>query len=526
MTVLTNRVAVIGAGIGGLAAAVDLARNGVEVVVFERADAPGGKIRQLEIDGARLDAGPTVFTKRSLFEKLFEDAGARLSDHLTLRPLEILARHAWNGDERLDLYSDIDRTADAIGEFSGSAEARRYRMFCQRVERIHRTLEPIFLNASKPSNPLALMSRAGPGGWAGMCRISPYTSMWQELGKSFRDPRLQQLFGRYATYCGSSPYLAPATLMLIAHVEREGVWTVDGGMHALAEALAGLAQRLGAKFRYGAEVTEIVVDGDRARAVKLATGEQIAVDATVVNADVAALGAGMFGADAAKAVAPSRPSRRSLSAMTWSLVAETEGFPLLRHNVFFSGNYAAEFDDMFKRHRMAKEPTIYVCAQTRGGADMERHDGPDRLLCVVNAPATGDRHKFSRAEIEECENRAFKVMENCGLRVHRRPERSIVTTPTDFERLFPATGGALYGQTSHGWMASFQRPGSRTRIPGIHLAGGSTHPGPGVPMAALSGRLAAADLLAALVSTRLYHKMVTSGGMSMPSATMGAMGSR
>jgi 1-hydroxycarotenoid 3,4-desaturase len=489
-----GRVAVIGAGIGGLACALHLAAYGLDVVVIERAPAPGGKMREIEIDGRRIDAGPTVFTMRWVFEQLFAVAGADIDQHLQLQRAQLLCRHAWSEDERLDLYADLERSASAIGELAGAAQARRYREFCARARRIFRTLEQPFLRAERPS-PVQLVRRAGVQGLADLWRIQPFATLWDALGDYFHDPRLRQLFGRYATYCGSSPFLAPATLMLVAHVEQDGVWLVRGGMHRVATALADLCCARGAQLRCGVEAQEILAASGRVCGVRLASGERVDADAVVVNADPAALAAGLFGAAVAPAVAPVGRARRSLSALTWALVAPTQGFPLARHNVFFSDAYAAEFDDILRRRRLPRSPTVYVCAQDRdeGGGGVA---SDERLLCLVNAPADGDTGDLDARELTACEAAAFARLERCGLTVRRRPERTVVTTPAHFARLFPATGGALYGQASHGWQASFSRPGARTRVPGLYLAGGAAHPGPGVPMAALSGRLAALALIA------------------------------
>ncbi len=519
----TKRVIVIGAGVGGLVSALELAARGLDVTVIERAEVPGGKMREVEVAGTRIDAGPTVLTMRWIFDEIFASAGASLDSCLKLRPADILARHHWSATERLDLFADAERSADAIGAFAGPREAHRYRQFHDRARRVYEALESSFLRAEQPT-PLSLVQKAGPEGLTGLLSGSPFSTLWRQLGRHFHDPRLRQLFGRYSTYCGSSPYQAPAMLMLIAHVEQRGVWFVEGGMHRIAVALANLAERHGAVFRYGCEATGITVSGGRIAGVTLATGERFDADTVVVNADIGAIANGLLGKAVTGAVPGILPHERSLSAVTWSLVARTAAFPLIRHNVFFSDAYEREFDDIFQRGRLPSKPTVYVCAQDRAGSDDAVPEGSERLFCLVNAPATGDSHIFDASEIAQCEKRTFAAIERCGLRIDRREEARLVTTPNDFNRLYPGTGGALYGRASHGWQASFRRPGSRTRIDGLYLAGGSTHPGAGIPMAALSGRLAAASILADSVSTNSSRRTATAGGISMRSAKMGARG--
>ncbi|MGQ9831610.1 MAG: 1-hydroxycarotenoid 3,4-desaturase CrtD [Thermochromatium sp.] len=490
-----QRVIVIGAGIGGLVAAIQLAARGLQVRVFERAEAPGGKMREVAVGPHRIDAGPTVFTMRWIFEEIFEAAGTRLDEQLELEPLSIIARHAWSEQERLDLHADHERSVEAIGEFAGTHEARGYRAFIKQARAIYKTLDPTFIRASRPSL-LGLMGRCGLSGLATLSGARPYSSLWDTLGTYFRDERLRQLFGRYSTYCGSSPFMAPAILMLIAHVEQEGVWSVVGGIHRVAQVLAQLAERLGATIEYGREVTQILTGPSGVRGVQLADGDLTLAEAIVVNADPAALTTGRFGVEVCHALPPLDPKRRSLSALTWCLSAETEGFPLARHNVFFGRDYASEFDDIFGQGRLPRDGTVYLCAQDRGTDGNGAPDGPERLFLLLNAPPQGDRGVFHATEIEQCEQQVFSRLEHCGLRVRRDPERMVLTTPVEFERLFPATGGALYGQVTHGLKASFSRPTSRTKIPGLYLAGGGTHPGAGIPMAAMSGRLAAEALLA------------------------------
>ncbi|MBP6464295.1 MAG: CrtD protein, partial [Rubrivivax sp.] len=222
--------------------------------------------------------------------------------------------------------------------------------------------------------------------------------------------------------------------------------------------------------------------------------------------------------------APAVPaSRRSLSAVTWALRTRTAGLPLARHNVFFGSDYRSEFDDVFRDRRLPRDGTVYVCAQDRGN-DAAPPAGPERLLCLVNAPADGDRRPFDALETDPCLTRSLALLQHCGLQIDPTPGQVVTTTPAQFHQLFPATGGALYGAANHGWMSLFRRPGSVSALPGLYLAGGSVHPGPGVPMAAMSGRLAAAALMAHLDSTSRCRRAAISGGISTPSATTAATG--
>ncbi len=481
---------------GGLAAATDLARQGFDVTVLERAGYPGGKMREVDVGGVKIDGGPTVFTMSWVFEGLFGDAGERLHDNLTLESANILARHRWCDPSgkvsALDLFADIDQSVEAISAFAGVHEGQGYRDFCTRSRDIYETLRDPFIAGQRP-NPISLTSRVGFNRLDALWRTAPHRTMWDALGTYFKDPRLQQLFGRYATYCGSSPFQAPATLMLIAHVEQDGVWRVKGGMARVAQALQGLAERQGAQFRFDAHVETLMIENGRAKGVTLSDGQRLDCDAIVFNGDASALGSGLLGKSAQPAANPVARANRSQSALTWCVTASTKGMALAHHNVFFSNDYRSEFNDVFKARRMPTQATIYVCAQDRDDQCQPPKGATERLLVLVNAPADGDVRTFSEAEQLKARDAAWRLMASCGLDIE--DIESAAMAPDGFNALFPASGGALYGRANHGPLASFQRPGAHSKIAGLYLAGGSVHPGPGIPMAALSGRLAAAAVV-------------------------------
>ncbi|MFD1341218.1 1-hydroxycarotenoid 3,4-desaturase CrtD [Litorisediminicola beolgyonensis] len=508
---------VIGAGIGGLATALRLASAGRRVCVLDKEPRPGGKVR--EIGGVA--AGPTVLTLRWVFDELFAESGARLGDHVTLRPLPCLARHFWTDGSQLDLFADESQSAEAIRAFAGPKAEREFLSFTARARRLFEGfLDPMMRAPVPRATTLAAHVIRHPR----LIRdMAPANTLDALLKDSFTDPRLRQLFGRYATYVGGSPYRSPALLALIWQAEAAGVWAIDGGIAALAKALAERIQALGGEVRLSTPVSEIETRSGRAQAVRLSDGTRIAARSVTFNGDPRALALGLLGPDA-QAALPKAILRieRSLSAEVWSFRARIGGPELSHHNVFFRDDPCPEFEAL-AAGKTAPDPTLYLCAQDRlPGRPLPDQD---RIQIIANASPLAQEPPTPE-EDPPCPTRIFSTLTRFGTTFSPEPDGTARQTAPDFEVLSPGSAGSLYGQSPHGMMAAFQRPTARTAIDGLYLAGGGTHPGAGVPMAALSGQHAAAAILTDRASTSRSRRTATPGGISTASATMAAAPSR
>ncbi|MBO6601713.1 MAG: phytoene desaturase [Roseicyclus sp.] len=512
MATPTDTAVVIGAGIAGLSAALRLSHAGLRVRVIDMHDAPGGKMRTLPSAAGPVDAGPTVLTMRPVFEELFAEVGERLEDHVSLHRETVLARHWWADGSSLDLFDDAERSAEAVRLFAGERAEAEFRAFSARAGRLYDGFDAPMMQSHAPG---LLELSAHVLRHPGLIRdMAPLKTLAGSLAAQFSDPRLRQLFGRYATYVGGSPYRSPAILGLIWRSEANGVWRVEGGMHRLAQALHDLGAKFGAEFNFAERATRIEQQDGRVSAVHLQSGERLVCNLVVFNGDPKALYEGRLGPGVAHAVEKKAVRPRSLSAYVWAFAAQAKGCDLSHHNVFFGTDPKSEFDDL-AAGRMPHDPTLYLCAQDRG--DRIPPKSPERFEIIMNGPA-GRIPDAEEAQI--CQTRTFETFQRLGLTFSPRPETTALTTPAEFGRLFPGSDGSLYGRSPHGMMAAFHRPKVRSRVPGLYLAGGGVHPGAGVPMACLSGRHAAAAILSDRASTSTSRRTAMPGGMSTGSATM------
>lgn len=528
MNAASERILVIGAGMGGLAAAIRLAAAGHAVTVLESALVAGGKMRAVPSVAGPVDSGPTVLTLKPVFDALFALNGEALDDHLTLIPQHILARHWWPDGTRLDLTTDRAENAEAIRAAFGPAEAAAFLRFDARAASLYAAFDAPVMRAPRPD--LAGILRATlrrPEIWPALL---PGLTLTRWLGMQFRDPRLIQLFARYATYVGGIPDRSPAVLGLIWRAEAAGVWAVAGGMHRLAQALQDLAERMGVEFRFATTATRIIRQSGRVSGVQTADGRTLPCAACVFNGDPAALVDGVLGDAPARAVPKTATHPRSLSAHVWAFAATADGptaTDLIHHNVFFTEDPQAEFGPI--RHgRMPEAPTLYLCAEDRTRGPVS---GAERFEIILNAPAG---LAPPSDEADRCRMTTFDRLARFGLTFDPMPDpmpdpthgTGTLTTPAMLARRFPASQGAIYGLSPQGATATFRRPGPRTALAGLYLAGGGAHPGAGVPMATLSGKHAAEAILQDLTSASTSAPTAMRGGISTVSRMTGRARSR
>ncbi len=477
---------VIGGGVGGLAAAIHLARAGVRVRLLERAAQLGGKLGEIVVGGRAFPAGPSVFTMRGVFEELF-GGRAELEELLELEPLDPLCRHFFPDGSQLDLFQDAERSRAAIARFSSERDARGYMEFREHARKIHEIVRGPFME-----RPLAVFDLLRPSTLLQLTRIDGMRTMWKAIESFFVDPRLRQLFARYATYNGSSPFHAPATLSVIAHVENEyGIWSCKGGIYRLAEALVALARKLGVEIETEASVDEILVERDRAVGVRRGNVTERA-DVIIANADVAHVYDRLLPSAKPARKLSEKYAAEELSSSAYVLLAVADRAPLelLHHNVFFSRDYQREFEELVAERRPPSDPTVYLCADDRVPGTPAA--AQERCFLLTNAPpldARGQRVDWP-SEAARCKERIARTLDRHGWKLAVRDLAE--QTPVDFAARFPSSRGALYGIASNSKMAAFKRPQNHvTGIAGLYLAGGTVHPGAGLPMVCLSARMAA-----------------------------------
>ncbi|MGW0452516.1 phytoene desaturase family protein [Gordonia sputi] len=489
-----SSIIVVGAGVGGLAAAVRLSALGHEVTVLEQSQEIGGKLGVISLDGFVFDTGPSLVTLPHILDELFADTGAPLSDSLTLQRLETAARYRFSDGTTFDMPGEMSEIPAALDAALGAGAGPQWTSFLQRAERIWDATHRPFLESPITVGDMA----SGALDVRDLATVAPWRTL-RGLGNQYlRDPRLRMLLDRYATYTGSDPRRAPAALASVPYAEqRWGSWYIRGGLGSIATALADRLSALGGSIELGVEVSALTTDTHgRVDGVRTADGARTAADLVVANADAAQVYPTLI------ATRQARRSARRLRKTTPSF----SGFVLLlalddappdqpHHHVLFTDDYDDEFDSVFGRGGRARpvaNPTIYIAAPD----DPTISPGPGTAswFVLVNAPRhdpAGGTDWDSDELADSYAEDILDLMAQRGVDVRDRVRHRIVVSPADLERRTLTPGGSIYGSSSNGARAAFLRPANASGVPGLYLVGGSAHPGGGLPLVMLSANIVA-----------------------------------
>jgi phytoene desaturase len=466
-----TRIVVVGAGVGGLAAAARLAAAGHDVTVCEQAARVGGKLGLLERDGFRFDTGPSLLTMPEVLRETFAATGGGGPE---IERLDPIARYRFADGTKLEAPRDLDADPG-------------WARLMSRAERIWQAVREPFLESplGGAATLARLALRAGD-----LAAVAPHRSL-RDLGRRYlADPRLRMVLDRYATYTGSDPRRAPAALATVPYAEQAfGGWYVPGGLYRIAEALRDRAAERGAAIRTCTDVAAIEVAGDQVTGVRLHDGQRLPSDVVVANADAATVYGELLPARAA-AAARARLARTtpSLSGFVMLLGVRGRTPGLAHHTVLFPERYDDEFDALFgSEPRPVPDPTLYVAVPQDPAV---ASPGDEAWFVLVNAPRQG-QVDWTAGASQRYADHLEGLLAARGLDLSGRVRFRELISPADLEARTRAVGGAIYGTSSNGPRAAFLRPPNRGPVRGLFLVGGSSHPGGGLPLVLLSARIVA-----------------------------------
>ncbi|MEZ4774377.1 MAG: 1-hydroxycarotenoid 3,4-desaturase CrtD [Bacteroidia bacterium] len=475
---------IVGAGIAGIAIAIRLKVRGYTVSVYEKNPRPGGKLSEIIADGFRFDAGPSLFTLPGLVEELFSLAGKNPKDYFAYELLPVITQYFYPDGTQIQAWSDPVAFAEELQQKTGEDKSRVLR-WLKKSEVLYGITHHVFLERSlhKLSTYLrwdTLVSALQ------LHRIDAFRTMARANKKQFRDPRVVQLFNRYATYNGSDPYQAPATLNIIPHLEHNlGAYFPAKGMYSITTSLYQLAEELGVHFSFDTGVEKILVENKRVKGVRV-NGAKIAADVVVSNADVVPTYRHLLSDLPAPEKILRQPRSSSALIFYWGI---QKTFPQLDlHNIFFSENYEEEFRKIWQEKAIFHDPTVYVYISSKQNPE-DAPEGCENWFVMINVPANSGQD-WDRLIKNARENILLKLEKMLGESVEAFILTEKVLDPRTIDSRTSSFQGALYGNSSNNKFAAFLRhPNFHPDINGLYFCGGSVHPGGGIPLCLLSAKI-------------------------------------
>ncbi|MGG9970596.1 1-hydroxycarotenoid 3,4-desaturase CrtD [Ferruginibacter sp. SUN002] len=488
-TVLSNNktVIIIGSGVGGMATAIRLASEGFDVAIYEKNPVPGGKLTAFEMNGYRFDAGPSLFTQPENIEELFELAGEPIEKYLSYKPIEIACKYFFENGKTVNAFTDKNKFAEELKEQFNEDPLNVIR-YLNNSEKTYNNIGKVFLNHSLHNWNTWLHKRILRA--LGATRLSYlFKSLNRFNVKSFSSPKTVQIFNRFATYNGSSPYKAPAMLSLIPHLEQNlGTYYPQGGMISITNALYRLAVSKGVRFYFDKPVEKIIHDQKKIIGV-VVNGETLNADIVVSNGDIYFTYKNLLKQDlkAQKLLKQERSS--SAVIFYWGIKKQ---FPQLQlHNIFFSDDYENEFDNIFKAKTLSNDPTVYINITSKVEST-QAPEGKDNWFVMVNAPTNiGQNWDTLKKQLKK--NVLLKLSKMLGEDIEPLIEVEHTLDPVLIEKQSASYMGSLYGTSSNSKFAAFLRHANFSNaIKGLYFCGGSVHPGGGIPLCLKSAKIVSA----------------------------------
>ena len=485
----SNSVIVIGSGIAGIASSIRLACKGFDVTVIEKNSYPGGKLTEFTQSGFRFDAGPSLFTLPKQVDELFELAGENPRDCFNYERLPVACHYFWDDGTFLKAFGNEIEFAKEV-ERVLHVPANRVTDYLKKAQFIYETTAPVFLHRSlhKWRNFLNIETLRGV---LASPRLGIFSNLHAQNIAQLGDPKLVQLFNRYATYNGSDPYQAPAVLQSISHLEfGQGAWFPKGGMSSITNSLVALAKRKGVKFLLNEEVDEIKTEGKRVVGVKTKQNQYVA-NWVVCNSDVVPAYRKLLLNHLAPEKILKQPRSSSALIFYWGIGAVFN--ELNMHNIFFSNDYKQEFSFIFEGNNISNDPTIYVNITS----EIQKEDAPagcQNWFVMINVP--GNKGQNWDALIEQARKDILKKLSfRLGKNIEELILNESILDPRSIETKTSSFQGSLYGSSSNNRYAAFLRHANfSSHITNLYFCGGSVHPGGGIPLCLQSARIVA-DLI-------------------------------
>lgn len=478
------KAAIIGSGIGGIATAIRLRAKGWEVDVYERNAFYGGKLSEEWINGYRFDAGPSLFTMPQFVEELFHLFSEDPKQHFPYHRLDTLCNYFWDDCTRFSAKADLNVLVEEISTIFGESK-KQVKKYLEDSKKLYDLTADLFIHSSFHRLDTFLSKRFFSR-LIHIPKLRSFHSLNQENERYFSNPKVIQLFNRYATYNGSSPYIAPGTLKVIPSLEYfYGAYLPEKGMIQIPDALVDLAKRHGVKFYLNAPVQEILHDGTSVTGIRV-HGENNLYDCVVSNADVVTT----YDKLIKNIRGPKRiyTQERSSSALVFNWGIK-RSFPELElHNIFFSNDYAAEFNALFKTKTLWHDPTVYIFISSKH-VKGDAPEGCENWFTMINAPhiAGQDWDYLIQQARENVLNKLSRIL---GTSIEPLIEAEWIFDPRQIESRTSSHLGSLYGTSSNSMMAAFNRhPNFTSRLKNLYFVGGSVHPGGGIPLCLSSAKI-------------------------------------